>query len=118
MTALDMDKATLDRCLALGNALGAALRGSAYPGRVLVAASGGSVRRLSDGVPDLRVVRPGRPAQGEGVARPWIGITPREAAAVDGLAVRPLLPPWGWLALIAGLALAAWLAEDGRLRRR
>ena len=32
---------TLDRCLALGNALGAALRGSAYPGRVLVAASGG-----------------------------------------------------------------------------
>ena len=51
------------------------------------------MRRLSDGVPDLRVVRPGRPAQGEGVARPWIGITPREAAAVDGLAVRPLLPP-------------------------
>ncbi|QJD15683.1 hypothetical protein [Paracoccus sanguinis] len=84
----------------------------------LVAASGGSVHRLSDGVPDLRVVRPGRPAQGEGVARPWIGITPREAAAVDGLAVRPLLPPWGWLALIAGLALAAWLAEGGRLRRR
>ena len=52
------------------------------------------------------------------MARPWIGITPRAAAAVDGLAVRPLLPPWGWLALIAGLALAAWLAEGGRLRRR
>jgi 2,3-dihydroxyphenylpropionate 1,2-dioxygenase len=32
---------TLERCLALGRALGAALRSASFPGRVLVAASGG-----------------------------------------------------------------------------
>ena len=32
---------TLDRCLALGRALGATLRSASFPGRVLVAASGG-----------------------------------------------------------------------------
>ena len=86
--------------------------------QALVDATGGAILRLSDGVPDIRAVRRDRPASGEGVARPWIGITPREAAAVDGLAVRPLLPEWAWLALIAGLALVAWLVEGGRLGRR
>lgn len=84
----------------------------------LVAASGGSVHRLSDGVPDIRTVRAGRPATGQGVGRPWIALTPRGAAAVDGLSVRPLLPPWAWLVLIAGFAIAAWLTEAGRLGRR
>ena len=40
------------------------------------------------------------------------------AAAVEGLSVRPLLPPWAWLVLIAGFAIAAWLTEAGRLGRR
>ena len=84
----------------------------------LVRATGGAVLRLGDGVPDVRAVRPGRPASGQGVQRPWIGITPRAARAVDGLAIRPLLPGWAWLALIAGLALAAWLVEGGRLTAR
>ncbi len=83
----------------------------------LVTATQGAVLPLSGGVPDLRAMALGRPAHGQGIARPWIAITPREAEAVDGLAVRPLLPPWGWLALIAGLALAAWLVEGGRLGR-
>lgn len=81
----------------------------------LVAATQGAVLPLSEGVPDLRTVAVGRQAHGQGIARPWIAITPRGAEAVEGLAVRPLLPPWAWLLLIAGLALAAWLAEGGRL---
>lgn len=84
----------------------------------LVASSKGSVQRLSDGIPDLRTVRVGRPSSGQGVQRPWIGITPRGAAALDGLAIRPLMPGWAWLALIAGFAIAAWLAEGGRLHPR
>ena len=67
--------------------------------------------KLSDGIPRLRQVREGRPAHGQGVGGNWIGITPREAASVSGLTHRPLLPAWGWLVLIAGLALAGWLAE-------
>lgn len=84
----------------------------------LTQATNGTVLRLSDGVPDLRTVSEGRQAHGEGIQRPWIAITPREAEAVDGLAIRPLLPPWAWLLLVAGLALVAWLVEAGRLGRR
>lgn len=84
----------------------------------LVAASGGSVQRLSDGVPDLRQIRPGRRAEGRAITGPWIGVTPREAASVTGLERRPLLPGWAWLGLIAGLILAGWLREGGRLGRR
>ena len=71
----------------------------------LVEASGGSVQRLSDGVPDLRQTRAGRAASGDGLGGPWIGVTPHNAATVTGLDRRPLLPAWAWLALIAGLIL-------------
>ncbi|MEQ5793062.1 hypothetical protein LZ686_00230 [Paracoccus sp. NFXS7] len=80
----------------------------------LVEASGGSVQRLSDGVPDLRQTRAGRAASGDGLGGPWIGVTPRDAATVTGLDRRPLLPGWAWLALIAGLILTGWLAEGRR----
>nr|WP_252733521.1 hypothetical protein [Paracoccus marinaquae] len=83
----------------------------------LAEASGGAVLALSEGVPDLRTVAPGRSAHGRGVARDWIAITPREAATVTGLARRPLLPGWAWLGLIAALILAGWLTE-GRAGRR
>ncbi|WP_265500714.1 hypothetical protein [Paracoccus beibuensis] len=82
----------------------------------LVEASGGSVQRLSDGIPDLRQVRVGRATSGAGLGGNWIGITPRDAATVTGLERRPLLPGWAWLALIAGLILAGWLAEGRRGR--
>ncbi|HRO14203.1 MAG TPA: hypothetical protein PLL33_04015, partial [Paracoccus sp. (in: a-proteobacteria)] len=81
----------------------------------LVEVTGGSVHRLSDGIPGLRTVRAGRSATGRGVAGDWIGVTPRGAAAVEGLARRALLPDWLWLLLVGGLALAAWLVEGGRL---
>ena len=83
----------------------------------LTEATRGGVLRLSDGVPRIRTVREGRPAHGQGVGGEWIGITPRGAASISGMTHRPLLPGWAWLLLIAGLALAGWLAEGrGRLR--
>ncbi len=83
----------------------------------LAAATGGAVLNLSDGIPDVRTARSARSAHGRGVVGDWIAITPRDAAQVSGLSRRPLLPDWAWLALIAGLAIAAWLLEGGRLRR-
>ncbi|MFJ2263487.1 2,3-dihydroxyphenylpropionate 1,2-dioxygenase [Streptomyces sp. NPDC087844] len=48
---------SLDRCVALGHALGAALRDAEYPGRVLVAASGGLSHWLPTNDPrDVEVV--------------------------------------------------------------
>lgn len=80
----------------------------------LAEATGGAVMSLSDGIPDLRSVPEGRRAHGRGVAGDWIAITARDAATVTGLERRPLLPGWVWLALIAGLILAGWLAEGRR----
>ena len=47
-----------------------------------------------------------------------LGITPRDAATISGMTHRPLLPGWAWLLLIAGLALAGWLAEGRGWSRR
>ncbi|WP_300512635.1 hypothetical protein [Aliiroseovarius sp.] len=74
-------------------------------------ASGGETKRLEDGVPALRSVRPGRPAAGPG----WIGFTPREAYVTTALTVVPLAPAWLILLVLAGLAIGAWLWE-GRER--
>ncbi|SIS64274.1 glutamine amidotransferase [Phaeovulum vinaykumarii] len=80
-----------------------------------VAGSGGAFRRLEDGVPQIRLVRPGAQAAGRG----WIGITPRDARAVTGMEVRPLLPEWAWAVLVALAFVAAWLLEGRRrLSRR
>lgn len=80
----------------------------------LIEASDGAVMTLSDGVPDLRRVQPGRPSHGRGVTTDWIAITPRDAATVTGLERRPILPGWAWLALISTLVLIGWLAEGRR----
>ncbi|MDO5620416.1 MAG: hypothetical protein Q4G24_02990 [Paracoccus sp. (in: a-proteobacteria)] len=80
----------------------------------LAQASGGAVLNLSDGTPQIRRVAMGRPAQGQGVSGAWIGLRERGAQAVGAVSRRPLLPEWGWLALIAGAALAGWLAEGRR----
>ena len=86
---------------------------SPEPLAAALAASGGAVTQLSDGIPAVRVVRAGRPAAGRG----WIGITPREAAATTDIRVVPLLPAWAWLAMAALLSVGAWLRE-GRGRTR
>ena len=77
----------------------------------LVEGTNGGVVALSDGVPDLRTVAPGRTAHGSAGLGDWIAITPREAASVTGLERRPLLPGWAWLLLVAGLILTGWLRE-------
>lgn len=110
----------ITRVLALGPAAPREFEETVASGAALAdlaAATNGAVLHLADGIPDLRLLRAGRPAAGQGVAGPWIGITPRNAASVSGLTHHPLLPGWGWLALIAALALAGWLAEGRRFRR-
>lgn len=82
----------------------------------LLRETGGGMVRLSEGIPDLRTVAPGRKAYGSAALGDWIAVTPREAATVTGLQRRPLLPGWAWLALIAGLILAGWLREGRRGR--
>lgn len=110
----------ITRVLALGPAAPREFEETVASGAVLgplAEATQGAVLPVSQGLPGLRTVREGRPAHGQGVAGPWIAITPRDAASVSGMTHRPLLPSWAWLALIAGLALAGWLAEGrGRLR--
>ncbi len=85
--------------------------------RPLVEATGGGVVRLEEAVPDLRRVTPGAAAHGTALTGPWLGLMARGAQTVTGQRAAPLLPGWGWLALIAGLAVAAWLTEGGRLSR-
>ncbi|WEF23089.1 hypothetical protein [Paracoccus sp. S3-43] len=77
----------------------------------LVEGTGGGVVALSEGMPDLRSVAPGRIAHGSAGLGDWIAITPREAASVTGLERRPLLPGWAWLLLVSGLILTGWLRE-------
>ncbi len=74
------------------------------------AAQRGGILSIDDGTPDLRRVRPGRPAAGRG----WIGITPREAFLTADITVRPILPPWLFLLVAALLAVGAWLWEGRR----
>ena len=74
--------------------------------------TGGGVHRVSSGEVDLRTVRAGRPAAGRG----WIGITPRGAYETANVTVAPLMPPWAYLLVAAGLIVGAWVWE-GRRRR-
>jgi len=87
---------------------------SSVPLADALAATGGTSWLLSDGQPDIRRVASGRQVHGRG----WLGITPREAEAIEALRIRPLLPGWGWLLICAGLVLAAWMRESGRAPRR
>jgi hypothetical protein len=73
----------------------------------LAAATRGAVRRLEDGVPDIRMVREGRVADGRG----WIGLTDRQAYQLRDIRLVPLAPGWLMLLLASGLAFAAWRIE-------
>lgn len=73
----------------------------------LVSGTRGGVLRLEEGVPQIREVRPGRPAAGRG----WIGITPREAFETLDVRQTPLLPAWLVLMLASALIVAGWLRE-------
>jgi hypothetical protein len=70
----------------------------------------GGVFMLSDEVPNIRAVVPGRRAYGRG----WAAITPRDASRTVSVRIQALLPAWLALLLTAGLALAGWLREGRR----
>ncbi|MFN2305988.1 MAG: hypothetical protein ABR504_03350 [Paracoccaceae bacterium] len=70
----------------------------------------GGIMPISEGLPDIRTVREGRPAAGRG----WIGITPREAYRTADINVASILPAWAWLLLAALLTVGAWLREGRR----
>lgn len=72
-----------------------------------VGLTGGGIRRIEDGVPDLRKVRTGRAAEGRG----WLGITPRGAYQTADIRITPLLPAWLFLMIAAVLIIGAWLRE-------
>lgn len=80
----------------------------------MTAPSRGGTWRLFDGLPDLRQVEDGRQAHGRG----WLGVVPRGAHVTADVRRAALLPPWAWLLLAAGLALAAWLREGRRAGQR
>jgi hypothetical protein len=74
----------------------------------IAAETGGTVLRLQGrGVPELRKVRPGREASGNG----WIGIAANRDYLVTGIDQMPLLPGFVALALLLGTALIAWYRE-------
>lgn len=75
-----------------------------------IEATRGGVQRLEDGVPQIREVRPGRPAAGRG----WIGITPRDAYETMDVTTVPLLPAWLVLLLASATIVGAWLREGRR----
>ena len=89
----------------------------------LTQATGGGIYRMRDGVrlrvPAIRQVAPGRAATGRGADTGWAGIYRRDAARVEDVSSRPLLPLPLWLLILAALPLAAWLAEGwkGLMRR-
>ncbi|MEL7469960.1 MAG: hypothetical protein AAFN27_16010 [Pseudomonadota bacterium] len=73
----------------------------------LAAATGGAVRWLNDGLPDIRMVREDRRAS----SRSWIGLERRDAYRVTGVDLLPLLPPWLAAIAVGLLLLAGWLRE-------
>lgn len=75
-----------------------------------VAVHRAGILRLEDGMPDIRRVAEGRNASGSG----WIGLTPRAAYLTTDVTVSPLVRPWFFLLLAAGLMLGAWMREGRR----
>lgn len=72
-------------------------------------ASGGGAFWLSENpAPVIRSLRSGR----ENFAGTnWMGLRRNNEYSVSGVKTAPLLPPWGWLALLAGLSVLAWWRE-------
>jgi hypothetical protein len=76
----------------------------------VAAATGGAVRWLSDGVPDIRRVDADRPASGGG----WLGLARNGRYQVTGTRELPLMPPSLALALFAVALAGAWWREGRR----
>ena len=83
------------------------LRATATVLQPVARASGGSVRFIGAGVPELRRTEPGRESSGSG----WVGLPRRRDHVVTGLDAVPLLPPWAALPLLLALVVVAWRKE-------
>ncbi len=73
----------------------------------LIDATGGGVKRLADGMPDVRMVREGAASSGRG----WIGLSQRNAYNVLDIRLTPLAPSWLMLLISALCAILAWRIE-------
>ena len=83
------------------------MRATAEPLAATIAASGGGLHWLKDGIPDLRRVRPGAPASGER----WMGVAANRDYRVANLREIPLLPALAVLILGLGALIRAWRRE-------
>ncbi|MDP6571961.1 MAG: hypothetical protein QGI06_00485 [Rhodospirillales bacterium] len=83
------------------------LRATARRLAPVVAATGGGVAWITEGVPDARRTLQGRDRAGRG----WIGLVRNEAYVVTGMTQVPLLPAVLVLALAVGGLMAAWWRE-------
>jgi hypothetical protein len=111
-----LSEGTLRALAAVGTALPREFDGvmaTAEPLAGLVAATGGGVFRIEEGLPDIRPVAEGRPAAGRG----WLGVRARGAEEVIAARRVALLPAWAAAAALGLLALGGWLAEGRRPRR-
>jgi hypothetical protein len=73
-----------------------------------VAATGGGIQWISDGIPELRSVEPSNANAGSG----WFGIQNRGAYRVTSVDSEQLLPPWLALVLVLATLLFAWRRES------
>jgi uncharacterized membrane protein len=73
-----------------------------------VVETGGGIRWIKDGMPELREVTPGSSAEGNG----WLGIARRGAYRVTSVDEEQLLPPWVSLLMVMGSVLFAWKRES------
>lgn len=83
------------------------LRATDEAATALANMSGGGVSWLADGLPEVRLVKPGRIAAGQG----WIGLRHNQFYVVTGATEVPLLPGMVLLALVMGGLGAAWWRE-------
>jgi hypothetical protein len=80
--------------------------------RVAANATGGQVLWLTDGVPDLRRVRPGREAGGRELGgRGWIGLRANGDYVVAGITQLPLLPGIALFFIALVTLVLAWRRE-------
>ena len=80
---------------------------SSAPLTPAVDATGGAIRRIADGVPNLRLVAPERDTSG----RNWIGLVSNGDYIVTGLTTLPLLSALLVLLLALGATAIAWRRE-------
>ncbi len=100
----------LETVVALGPAAPKEFEDAISTGDILApfaTATKGAVRRLADGVPELRLVRQGRVASGRG----WIGLTPRAAYVTVDIRLRPIGSALIFMLLAAAFMVFAWRRE-------